>query len=244
MADSSMSIGLSGILAAQTALNVAGENITNSTTPGYARRQVQLSETAPTGPDANTETGVNADTIVRDRDMYLEGQVQSYNAGLSSATTLSQYLNQIQSLLQEPSSTSNGISTQLDTFFNDWQSLAADPSDSTTRSTLLDAAQQLAQSLQDLQSGLVSVQNSVDQDLSVLGHPGESTDLRTGAEQPAHRERHEQRERTAVAGGPARRADGRSWPSSPAPSIRARSSPPPRCRSAARRSCRVPPAPR
>jgi flagellar hook-associated protein 1 FlgK len=161
-----MSIGLSGILAAQTALTVSGENITNSTTPGYARRQVQLSENAPTGPEANTETGVNANTIVRNRDMYLEGQVQSYNAGLSSATTLSQYLNQIQSLLQEPSSTSGGISTQLDAFFNDWQALAADPTDSTTRSTLLDAAQQLAQSLQDLQNGLLSVQSSVDQNLS------------------------------------------------------------------------------
>ena len=166
MADSSMSIGLSGILAAQTALNIAGENITNSTTPGYALRQVQLSETAPTGPEANTETGVNADTIVRDCNMYLEGQEQSYNAGLSSATTMSQYLNQIQALLQEPNSTNNGISTQLDTFFNDWQSLAADPNDSTTQSTLIDAAQQLAQSLQALQSSLVSVQSSVDQDLS------------------------------------------------------------------------------
>ncbi len=166
MADSSMSIGLSGILSAQTALNVAGENITNSTTPGYALRQVQLAETAPTGPQANTETGVNADTIVRDCNMYLEGQVQSYNAGLSSATTLTQYLNQIQSLLQEPNSTDNGISTQLDTFFNDWQSLAADPNDPTTQSTLVDAAQQLAQSLQALQSSLVSVQSSVDQNLS------------------------------------------------------------------------------
>ena len=122
-----MSIGLSGIFAAQTALTVSGENITNSTTPGYARRQVQLAEATSTGTDADVATGVSAQTIVRDRDMYLEGQVQSYNAGLSSATTLSQYLNQIQSLLQEPSSTSNGISTQLDTFFNDWQAVAADP---------------------------------------------------------------------------------------------------------------------
>ncbi len=166
MADLSLSVGLSGILAAQTALTVSGENITNSTTPGYARRQVQLSESTSTGPDSDLDTGVNSNTIVRDCDMYLEGQVQSYNAGLSSATTLSQYLNQIQSLLQEPSSASNGISTQLDTFFNDWQSLAADPSDSTTQSTLVNAAQQLAQSLQALQSGLVSVQNSIGQDLS------------------------------------------------------------------------------
>ena len=133
---------------------------------GYARRQVQLAETTSSGLEANVSTGVSADTIVRNRDMYLEGQVQSYNAGLSSATTTSQYLSQIQSLLQEPSSTSNGISTQLDTFFNDWQALAADPTDSTTRSTLLDAAQQLTQSLQDLRSGLLGVQSSVDQDLS------------------------------------------------------------------------------
>jgi flagellar hook-associated protein FlgK len=166
MADASLSIGLSGIIAAQTALNVSGENITNSTTPGYARRQVQLAENTPTGPGANTETGVNSDTIVRDCNMYLEGQVQNYNAGLSSATTLSQYLNQIQALLQEPNSANDPISTQLDTFFNDWQALAADPTDSATRSMLLDAAQQLAQSLQDLRSGLLSVQGSVDQDLS------------------------------------------------------------------------------
>ena len=103
-----MSIGLSGIFAAQTALDIAGENITNSTTPGYARRQVQLAETASTGAKPHADTGVSAETIVRDRDMYLEGQVQSYNAGLSSATTMSQYLNQIQSLLQEPNSTAAG----------------------------------------------------------------------------------------------------------------------------------------
>ena len=61
---------------------------------------------------------------------------------------------------------SGGISTQLDAFFNDWQALAANPDDSTVRSTLLDAAQQLAQSLQDLRSGLLGIQNSVDQDLA------------------------------------------------------------------------------
>jgi flagellar hook-associated protein 1 FlgK len=166
MSDASLNIGLSGILAAQTALTISGENITNSTTPGYARRQVQLAENTPTGPSANVETGVSADTIVRLRDMYLEGQVQSYNAGLSFATTANQYLNQIQSLLQEPNSADDGISAQLDTFFNDWQALAADPSDSTAQSTLLDAAQQLAQSLQDLRNSLLSVQSSVGQDLS------------------------------------------------------------------------------
>jgi flagellar hook-associated protein 1 FlgK len=166
MADTSMSIGLSGISAAQTALTISGENITNSATPGYARRQVQLAETITIGANADLETGVSAETIVRNRDMYLEGQVQSYNAGLPFATTTSQYLNQIQSLLQEPGSASDGISTQMDAFFNDWQAVAANPEDSTTRSTLLDAAQQLAQSLQDLRSGLLGVQSSVGQEIS------------------------------------------------------------------------------
>jgi flagellar hook-associated protein 1 FlgK len=54
----------------------------------------------------------------------------------------------------------------MDAFFNDWQAVAANPEDSTTRSTLLDAAQQLAQSLQDLRSGLLGVQSSVGQEIS------------------------------------------------------------------------------
>jgi flagellar hook-associated protein 1 len=165
MSDASMSIGLSGLFAAQTALDVAGQNIANSTTPGYARREVRLSETASGSANNGLGMGVSAETIVRNRDMYLEGQVQSYSAGLSAATTQSQFLDQIQALLQEPNS-GQGISTQIDAFFNDWQAVAANPEDSTARSTLLDAGQQLAQSLQQLRSGLLGVQNFIGLEIS------------------------------------------------------------------------------
>ena len=162
---SNMSIGLSGIFAAQTALDVAGQNITNSSTPGYARREVRLSETSTVSSSGGLSAGagVDANTLVRVRDMFLEGQVLSYNAGLSAATTQSQYLDQIQALLQEPSD--QGISAQIEKFFNEWQAVAVNPEDATVRSTLLDTAQQLAQSLQDLHSGLLNIQSGVAQEL-------------------------------------------------------------------------------
>ena len=67
MSDSSMSIGLSGLFAAQTALDVAGQNIANSSTPGYARREVQLSEATAAGGSNGLGMGVNANTVVREQ---------------------------------------------------------------------------------------------------------------------------------------------------------------------------------
>ena len=241
---SDISIGLSGLLAAQTALDVTGQNITNSSTPGYARRQVQLSETPSLSSTGvlSGGAGVTADTIVRDRDMFLYGQVQSSNADLSAATAQSQYLNQIQSLLQEPSG--GGISTQLEAFFNAWQALAADPNDPTVRNTLLGTAQQLTQSIQSLRSGLLGVQNSISQEIG--GDVSQANKLTSELAQNnrAHDERHRGQRRAALRWRTSATRWWRSWLHSPAPSIPRPSRPPPRCRRAAPRSSWAPPASR
>lgn len=85
-------IARSGVRASRAALNVTGQNITNSNTPGYTRQRVDQSSISPGdgGLWASTGTsigdGVSVDSISQLRDPFLDGEFRTQNAksGMSS----------------------------------------------------------------------------------------------------------------------------------------------------------------
>jgi flagellar hook-associated protein 1 FlgK len=102
---------LTGIQAAQEALDTTSENIANSGTTGYSRQVVNLVPTDPlvlaggysqNGAALQVGTGVNAQSITRVRSQYLDSAYRSQNASSNYATTQSSVLGQAQSLLAEP----------------------------------------------------------------------------------------------------------------------------------------------
>jgi flagellar hook-associated protein 1 FlgK len=165
---------LSGLEANQAAIDTTGENISNANTPGYSRQRVNMAEggtlTIParslTGAQAQLGTGVDVSSISRVRDQFLDIQYRAQNTATSNANTQSSELQQVQTGLNEP--TSSGISAQLSAFWNSWSSLAANPSSPAAQSAVINAGQTLAQSFNSVTSQMATVQSQASQQYSAL----------------------------------------------------------------------------
>ena len=127
-----LNTALSGVEAAQEELDTTGQNISNENTAGYEEQTVNLVESpsldlAGSGADGAMQLGTGGDAtgISNSGDPYLDAAWRSQNANATAATTGQGYLQQIESALNEPSTT--GISTQLSQFWSDWNTLADNP---------------------------------------------------------------------------------------------------------------------
>jgi len=154
-----LNTALSGVEAAQEELDTTGQNITNANTPGYEEQVVNLVE-APSldiaGSSSNGAlqlgTGVNATGISNTGDPYLDAAWRQQNASTNSAGTTQTYLQQIQTALNEPST--SGISAQLSTFWNDWNDLADNPNSAAAQQAVVQQGQLVSQSFNSLSTEL------------------------------------------------------------------------------------------
>lgn len=163
-----------GLYASQEALNTANADITNANTPGYSREQVDLNAidqwdnlgfaTQQGTATASLGGGVQVSDISRIRNQFLDDQYRASNLTLSQQTTTNQYIQQIQGTFDEPSS--NGIQAQLNSFYDAWNTLAANPTQASARGALLQTAQSLANSLNEASASLTSIRQQADSDLT------------------------------------------------------------------------------
>ena len=162
-----LQIALSGLQAQQAALDVAGNNIANASTPGYAREQLRLQPLPveqPPSADAGVLVGIYGQGVTvagiqRVQSRFLESQQWQNDAALSQETTTAQTLGQVQAFFDEPSST--GLASALDAFWNAWQNVSDQPTSLAARSTLLAQAQALTEQFNTLGQQLQSMQGSL-----------------------------------------------------------------------------------
>ena len=169
---------LSGLEAAQAAINTAGQNIANASTPGYSRQEVNLTErsalTIPalssvTGDGAQFGTGVDITSITRIRDQFLDSQYRAQNTTENGDNTTSTILGQVQAGLNEPSST--GLSGTLNQFFSDWGQLANTPQNQGSQQAVLGDGAAVADSLNTMSSQMSTLESQVTQQYTTLTDP-------------------------------------------------------------------------
>ena len=162
---------LTGLQAAQTALQVTGNNIANVNTPGYSREQTVQSALTPTLYGGQyLGNGTQVDAVTRSYDAYLQSQVWSATATASGAQTLSAQLQPIVNLL---AGTDSGLSTAISRFFTSGVAeVAANPADIPSRQALIGQAQSLAQtfrsSAQQLQDAANGVNTQIGQSITAI----------------------------------------------------------------------------
>ncbi|MDF2571197.1 MAG: flagellar hook-associated protein FlgK, partial [Sporomusa sp.] len=149
-----------GLSAQQMALDTVGHNISNSNTGGYSRQRVNLVTTTPqtiyTGRGSvQLGTGVTTQSITRARDTFVDQQFWKENSSLGYNESTSENLLKIEGIFREPSST--GLQTTLDNFWNAWQSLGTNASDTGMRTVVrqrgvevVDAIKKAEQQLNDM----------------------------------------------------------------------------------------------
>ena len=159
-----VSSALTGLQAAQAALQVTGNNIANVNTPGYSTENVVQSALAPSLYGGQyLGNGTQIDAVSRAYNGYLTQQVWSTTAAASGANTLNTQLQGIVNLL---AGSSNGLSTSIQQFFaSGVAQVAANPADMPSRQNLISQAQSLAQTIQSTAQQLQQASTGVNQQI-------------------------------------------------------------------------------
>ncbi len=143
-----MSIGLTGLRAAQAGLSTTSHNIANVNTPSYSRQQtVQTPALGQFTGSGYFGQGVQVSTVQRIYDDYLTQSLRDTTASSAAATTYSTEISKVDGYLADSSS---NLSAATDSFFSSLQAVANNPSDAASRQTFLSTAQTLSARFNDL----------------------------------------------------------------------------------------------
>jgi flagellar hook-associated protein 1 FlgK len=159
-----LSIGITGIHAAQLGLEATQHNIANANTPGYSRQYIQQSAGIPrlTG-SGYFGSGTAVDTVRRAYDKYLTAQTFAAQATASESATQLAKLSQIDNMLGDPSS---GLATAMQDFFTGVQQVAANPSLISARQSMLSSAEALAGRFSSMSGRLGEMYDSVNGEIA------------------------------------------------------------------------------
>lgn len=126
---------VSGLFAAQRALDVIGHNIANQATPGYSRQRTVQVTRKPTLVENNNwlGTGVNIDKIIQIRDSLLDSKYRLQFSQQNYWEEVHISLTRMEDLFQEPAG--KGITDILDNFFAAVNKVRTDPDDPTARAS-------------------------------------------------------------------------------------------------------------
>ncbi len=159
MAGNLLSIGKSGLFAAQAGLSTTGHNIANANVAGYSRQVVvQSTASAQDYGYGFVGSGTQVAQIKRYSDAFLDSQVRNAQASKSSLDSYYSQIAQIDNLLADPSA---GLSPALQDFFKGVQDVASNPASIPSRQALLSAADSLAARFQGLNGRLDEIRDGV-----------------------------------------------------------------------------------
>lgn len=164
MANSIMSVGVSGLQAAQVALLTTSHNISNATTPGYNRQQaIQSTNTPLAHGNGFIGRGVQVSTVQRIYSQYLVNQ--SLQAQTQSSQLDSHYneIKQIDNLLAD---TTSGLTPALHNFFNAVQDMASSPTSIPSRQAVLSNAEALVSRFQQMDQRLSEMREGVNSQIT------------------------------------------------------------------------------
>lgn len=129
---------MSGLSAAQSALNTTSNNISSYNVAGYTRQTTVLASANSTlGAGGWVGNGVNVSSIQREYNAFITNQLRSAQ---NQSSGLSTRYDQVSKLDNMFASTTNNISTTLQDFFSSLQTLVSNAEDPAARQTVLGKA--------------------------------------------------------------------------------------------------------
>lgn len=159
---SALSIAMSGLRANQAALSIVSGNVANANTPGYVAQTLIQHQTA-TG---DTGSGVRVIGVERSLDTYVQSQLRTENAGGAYADQVANVLGQLQNVYGTPGNDGT-LEAAYNRFTSALQALSASSGNTAAQSSVLNAAQALAQQLNATTNGIQTLRSNAEQDLSM-----------------------------------------------------------------------------
>ena len=156
---STLSIGISGLTAANIGLATTSHNIANASTAGYNRQVLVQGTNLPVLTGAGfIGQGTHVETVRRVYDQFLSRQVLSAQA---SASAMDSYLGQIRQIDNLLADASSGVSPALSAFFAGVQQVTAYPTSIPARQAMLSASESLVARFQALDQRLTEIRDGV-----------------------------------------------------------------------------------
>ncbi|OIK11430.1 flagellar hook-associated protein FlgK [Bacillus sp. MUM 13] len=162
-----------GMTAQQSALYTLGHNISNANTPGYTRQRVNFTQTtsfpsvgmnAPQIP-GQMGTGVQAGSVQRIRDSFLDTQYRGESNKVGYYGMLSDSLSKMEGIMNEPSD--SGLQSTMEKFWNSLQTLSSNPENSGARDVVAANGQMVADTINYYYNSLSSIQTDIGNQIDV-----------------------------------------------------------------------------
>lgn len=129
---------MSGLSAAQSALNTTSNNIASYNVSGYTRQTTVLASANSTlGAGGWVGNGVYVSGVQREYNAFITNQLRTAQSQSSGLTTRYEQMSKIDDML---SGTTNSLSTTLQDFFSSMQTLVSNAEDPAARQTVLGKA--------------------------------------------------------------------------------------------------------
>ena len=155
------SIGISGLNAAQKAIDIIGNNMANAATPGYHRQRINLSPAYASQTSALVlGGGVNAESVTRLIDNLLEKEILREQSLLEQVSKEYTTLRTIENAFGELS-TEGGLNSAIDDFFNSLSDLSNHPGEVIWQNQVLSNAQFMASRFRTLGDYLSKLDNQI-----------------------------------------------------------------------------------
>lgn len=164
MSFSTLTIGATGLYAAQRAVEVAAHNVANANNETYTRQRVTIQSALPTPGtaglrgDGDRGTGVLVMDITRLRDRLADVSFRTEASISGASDARADTLTRAESLL---GTFGDGAPEALSGFLATWNQLAMTPTDSSARSSVLAAGERLAEGLNSAATQLTTVGHEV-----------------------------------------------------------------------------------
>ncbi len=162
-----------GLFTQQSALYTTGHNISNANTLGYSRQRVNMEATAGfPGVGLNTGTmpgflgtGVQANSVQRVRDSFVDHQYRQESTKLGYWDTTSKAITQMEDVLNEPSQ--YGLQKSLSEFWSSLQTLSANPENSGARGVAVQRGIAVADSFNYMHKSLTEIQTNLGKEIAI-----------------------------------------------------------------------------
>ncbi|MCM3029685.1 flagellar hook-associated protein FlgK [Niallia sp. MER 6] len=157
----------------QSALYTTGHNIANANTLGYTRQRVNFEQETPY-PAAGMNrpqipgqmgTGVQAGSVQRVRESFLDDQYRSQSSQLGYWESKSNALSKLEQVMNEP--TDSGLASTMDQFWKSLQDLAVDPQNTGARSVVRQRGIAVAETFNYLSDTLTAEKNNMKTEVGV-----------------------------------------------------------------------------
>ncbi len=159
---------LSGLMAAQKAIQVAQMNVSNLNTEGYVRQRVELAENSSAGGEGISQkigSGVMTENITRITDMIMQNNYNNQSSKVSYFEEMESTLSELETVMGEDSI--GKLSNMMQDYFNSWEELSKFPEESSYRFALVGEAGKLTQKINEMGKELGRVEQDVIDDTKV-----------------------------------------------------------------------------